>query len=118
MDDCGRLELRPARTRFDSLSKGDQRKKYTTSQGSSIDYAVVCEALQAHTQIQVDWNVPFKPHAALRYVLQKNSLTLPVTQLTTFQMEPVESLMRPAEPQPCESIEALFATVTDHDRRR
>ena len=63
----------------------------TTSQGSSIDYAVVCEALQAHIQIQVDWDVPFKPHAALRYVLQKNSLTLPVPQLTAFRMEPVES---------------------------
>ena len=59
----------------------------TTSQGSSIDYAVVCEALQAHIQIQVDWDVSFKPHAALRYVLQKNSLTLPVPQLTAFQME-------------------------------
>eukprot|EP00439_Symbiodinium_sp_Y106_P045407 s8428_g5.t1 len=48
------------------------------------------EALQAHIQIQVDWDVSFKPHAALRYVLQKNSLTLP----------------------------ALFATVTDPDSCR
>ena len=66
----------------------------------------------------MDWDVPFKPHAALRYVLQKNSFTLPVPQLTAFQMEPVESLRRPTEPQPCESIEALFATVTDPDSCR
>ena len=34
----------------------------TTTQGSEIDYAVASEAIAACTQVEVDWDVPFKPH--------------------------------------------------------
>ena len=47
----------------------------TTSQGSDIDSAVTRVELQAYVSVEVEWDVLFKPHGALRYRVQKESAT-------------------------------------------
>ena len=62
----------------------------TTTQGSEIDYAVASEAIAACTQVEVDWDVPFKPHAAIKYKVHKKGACLPVPQAPRFAPEPGE----------------------------
>eukprot|EP00439_Symbiodinium_sp_Y106_P028372 s5795_g3.t1 len=52
----------------------------TTTQGSEIDYAVASEVIAAITHVEVDWDVPFRPHAAVRYSVHKGGATMPVPQ--------------------------------------
>ena len=60
----------------------------TTSQGSAIDFGVVCSQLAGGVSVSTEWDVPFKPHAALRFTIRKNGACLPVPQPPKFASEP------------------------------
>ena len=62
----------------------------TTSQGSSIDFGVVCAKLAGCVSVVTEWNVPFKPHAALRFTVHKTGASLPVPQPPKFVEAPGE----------------------------
>ena len=60
----------------------------TTSQGSSIDFGVVCAKLAGCVSVETEWNVPFKPHAALLFTVHKAGASLPVPQPPKFVEAP------------------------------
>ena len=60
----------------------------TTSQGSSIDFGVVCAKLAGCVSVVTEWNVPFKPHAALLFTVHKTGASLPVPQPPKFVEAP------------------------------
>eukprot|EP00439_Symbiodinium_sp_Y106_P016431 s7416_g2.t1 len=84
----------------------------TTNQGSEIDYAVASEAIAACTQVEVDWDVPFKPHAAIKYKVHKKGASIPVPQAPRFAPEPgvyqAELLKSPTK-----VVQALFEPPTE-----
>ena len=63
----------------------------TTSQGSSIDFGVVCAKLAGCVSVETEWNVPFKPHAALLFTVHKAGASLPVPQPPKFVETPGEN---------------------------
>ena len=63
----------------------------TTSQGSSIDFGVVCAKLAGCVSVETEWNVPFKPHAALLFTVHKAGASLPVPQPPKFVEAPGEN---------------------------
>ena len=63
----------------------------TTSQGSSIDFGVVCAKLAGCVSVVTEWNVPFKPHAALLFTVHKTGASLPVPQPPKFAEVPGEN---------------------------
>ena len=76
----------------------------TISTGGTLDFAVCHPRLVAITDCVVDWNTPFKPHAAVLYRLSIRDAQLPVLQAPAFPKgvldEPVE-LPRPPNPAKC-----------------
>ena len=83
----------------------------TTTQGSEIDYAVASEAIAACTQVEVDWDVPFKPHAAIKYKVHKKGACLPVPQAPRFAPEPGEYQGEHTK-SPTKVVQALFDPST------
>ena len=83
----------------------------TTTQGSEIDYAVASEAIAACTQVEVDWDVPFKPHAAIKYKVHKKGACLPVPQAPRFAPEPGEYQAELTK-SPTKVVQALFEPPT------
>ncbi|CAE7475796.1 unnamed protein product, partial [Symbiodinium necroappetens] len=59
--------------------------------GSSIDFGVVCAKLAGCVSVATEWNVPFKPHAALRFTVHKTGASLPVPQPPKFVEAPGEN---------------------------
>ena len=83
----------------------------TTTQGSEIDYAVASDAIAACTQVEVDWDVPFKPHAAIKYKVHKKGACLPVPQAPRFAPEPGEYQAEQTK-SPTKVVQALFDPPT------
>ena len=83
----------------------------TTTQGSEIDYAVASEVMAAITHVEVDWDVPFRPHAAVRYRVHKGGATMPVPQAPRFGVEPGANQDAPSQAT-IEQVEALFEEAT------
>ena len=83
----------------------------TTTQGSEIDYAVASEAIAACTQVEVDWEVHFKPHAAIKYKVHKKGACLPVPQAPRFAPEPGEYQAELTK-SPTKVVQALFEPPT------
>ena len=56
----------------------------TTLQGGEIDYGMVSRSLteSVKLQLQEDWNVPFRPHCALRIELKVGDFRAQVLQTT------------------------------------
>ena len=79
----------------------------TTTQGSEIDYAVASEAIAACTQVEVDWDVPFKLHAAIKYKVHKKGASLPVPQAPRFAPEPGEYQAELIK-APTKEVQAMF----------
>ena len=85
----------------------------TTTQGSEIDYAVASAAIACCIQVEVDWDVPFKPHAAVRYTVHKGGINLPVPQAPRFPPEPGD-IQAEKEAQEVTQIAALFEAPHVH----
>ena len=83
----------------------------TTTQGSEIDYAVASEVIAAINHVEVDWDVPFRPHAAVRYSVHKGGATMPVPQAPRFGAEPGDNQDAPSQAT-IEQVEALFEEPT------
>ncbi|OLP86514.1 hypothetical protein AK812_SmicGene32374 [Symbiodinium microadriaticum] len=85
----------------------------TTCQGSDIDSAVTRVELQAYVSVEVEWDVPFKPHGALRYRVQRRALHCLCCrfQICQFGQDPMTPPDQPVERQPCGKVEALYEVV-------
>ena len=83
----------------------------TTTQGSEIDYAVASAAIACCIQVEVDWEVPFKPHAAVKYTVHKGGINLPVPQAPRFTPEPGD-IQADHEAQEVTQVAALFEPLT------
>ena len=56
----------------------------TISTGAVLDYTIVHRNLEAHVAVDVVWEVPWKPHAAIKVAVNKEVSEIPVPQLVQF----------------------------------
>ena len=59
----------------------------------------------------MDWDVPFKPHAALWFTVHKGWVSLPVPQAPRFTLEPGEYQDK-CQSSPIDCVLGLFETPT------
>ena len=60
----------------------------TMINGAEIDYLLASRTVTPFISLQVDWNVPWKPHAALRVTVDKDAPRLLLPQLTQYAAVP------------------------------
>ncbi|CAE7227892.1 unnamed protein product [Symbiodinium sp. CCMP2456] len=96
----------------------------TTLQGGELDYGWVSRALQDSVSVREDWEVPFRPHCALKVALQVGDFRAHVLQATYFQrqvdphpmpFETTQGHRDPAlllEPQCTKEVTTSFADFT------
>ncbi|CAE7776131.1 unnamed protein product, partial [Symbiodinium necroappetens] len=88
----------------------------TTTQGSTLDYALCSRELVGLLVPTVTWDVPFRPHAGISYNLQVSGLGTPVLQSKVFTrgcLEQPRDLPRP--PDPCR-VSFLLEEASSHPR--
>ena len=89
----------------------------TTSQGSSIDFGVVCAKLAGCVSVETEWNVPFKPHAALLFTVHKAGASLPVPQPPKFVEAPGENQVE-EEAKEVNEVLAMFELPSKKNKNR
>ena len=88
----------------------------TTTQGSTLDYALCSRELVGLLAATVIWDVPFRPHAGILYNLQVSGLGTPLLQSKVFTRECLQQprdLPRPPDPS---SISFLLEATSLHPR--
>ena len=56
----------------------------TTLQGSEIDYFLVSNTLHGSLELELTWEVPWRPHCALNLKYHTEHLSIPVQQMRAF----------------------------------
>ena len=87
----------------------------TTSQGSSIDFGVVCAKLAGCVSVETEWNVPFKPHAALLFTVHKAGASLPVPQPPKFAETPGDNQVA-GEEKDVNEVLAMFEPPSQQEQ--
>ena len=90
-----------------------QPAEETTTQGTVIDFALASAAIASCIHVEVDWEVPFKPHAAVKYTVHKGGINLPVPQAPRFTPEPGD-YQEDQEAQEVTQVTALFENPRTH----
>ena len=88
----------------------------TTTQGSTLDYALCSRELVGLLAATVIWDVPFRPHAGILYNLQVSGLGTPMLQSKAFTRECLKQprdLPRPPDPG---RISFLLEATSSHPR--
>ena len=88
----------------------------TTTQGSTLDYALCSRELVGLLVATVTWDVPFRPHAGISYNLQVRGLGTPVLQSKAFTRDCLEQprdLPRPPDPG---RVTFLLEEASSHPR--
>ena len=86
-------------TRLEDLTKG--RLLGTAGTAAELDYALVHPRLASHLSLELAWDVPFKPHAALLCALPLKPLQdlQPILRTITDSFDPILESQRSLEPQ-------------------
>ena len=87
----------------------------TTTQGRILDYALCSRTLSSLLTVEVQWEVPFRPHAAVLYQFDVG-LDTPILRGPNFDkacLEQARDLPRPADPA---QITFLLEPVSAHPR--
>ena len=91
----------------------------TTLQGSELDWSIVSKTLKPACRLQVQWEVPFKPHGMLMMSIEQEVIELQVAQLIKYPPIPRLEFVR-KKWEECEQsvqVEVLEDHISNVDQK-
>ena len=79
---------------------------------NELDYALVHSALEGCFKVSFSYEVPFRPHGAVHFILPESSLQQPVSQLKTFPVVPETEEVTTWDHEPLREV-SLVTQVAD-----